>query len=70
LAVKKDLDQAMRNKLQEALLNMQNDVDGANVLTKLGARRFIETSDDDYANVYRYAKQIGLDLTTYQYQNE
>ena len=70
LAVRKDLDRAMRNKLQEALLNMQNDVDGVNVLTKLGARRFIETTNGDYVNVYRYAKQIGLDLTTYQYQNE
>jgi phosphonate transport system substrate-binding protein len=70
LAVKKDLDHAIRNKLQEALLNMQNDIQGMNVLKNLGARRFIETTDSDYANVYKYVKQIGLDLTTYQYQNE
>jgi ABC-type phosphate/phosphonate transport system substrate-binding protein len=70
LAVRKDLDHAIRNKLQEALLNMQNDSQGIQVLKKLGAKRFIETTDGDYANVYKYAKQIGLDLTTYQYQNE
>ena len=70
LAVRKDLDHAIRNKLQEALLNMQNDIQGTTVLKTLGAKRFIETKDGDYANVYKYAKQIGLDLTTYQYQNE
>jgi len=70
LAVKKDLDHTIRNKLQEALLNMQNDIQGMNVLQNLGAKRFIETTNSDYANVYRYVKQIGLDLTTYQYQNE
>ena len=70
LAVRKDLDHAIRNKLQEALLNMQNESQGIQVLKDLGAMRFIETTDSDYANVYKYAKQIGLDLTTYQYQNE
>jgi phosphonate transport system substrate-binding protein len=70
LAVRKDLDHSLKNKLQEALLNMQNDIQGMNVLKQLGARRFIETDDGDYINVYKYVKQIGLDLTTYQYQNE
>ena len=70
LAVRNDLDHAIRNKLQEALLNMQNESQGIQVLKDLGAMRFIETTDSDYANVYKYAKQIGLDLTTYQYQNE
>ena len=70
LAVRKDLDPVMRNKLRETLLNMHNDADGVKVLTRLGAKRFIQTTDGDYANVYRYAKQIGLDLSTYQYQNE
>ena len=49
---------------------MQNDIQGMNVLKNLGAKRFIETTDSDYANVYKYVKQIGLDLSTYQYQNE
>ncbi len=70
LAVRKDLDHAIRNRLREGLLNMDKDIEGIQVLRKLGALRFIETTDSDYANVYRYAKQIGLDLTTYQYQNE
>jgi phosphonate transport system substrate-binding protein len=70
LAVRKNLDPALRNKLREALLNMDNDIDGVNALIKLGAKRFIETTDSDYASVYRYAERIGLDLATYQYQNE
>ena len=70
LAVRKDLDHALRNKLREALLTMDNDVDGVNAVIKLGAKRFIETTDGDYASVYRYAERIGLDLTTYHYQNE
>jgi len=61
LAVRNDLDHAIRNKLQEALLNMQNESQGIQVLKDLGAMRFIETTDSDYANVYKYAKQIGLD---------
>ncbi len=70
LAVRKNLEPALRNRLREALLNMHNDIDGVNALIKLGAKRFIETTDSDYAGVYRYAKRIGLDLATYQYQNE
>ncbi len=70
LAVRKDLDHAIKNNLQAALLNMQNDLQGMNVLSQMGLRRFIETNDSDYINVYRYVKQIGLNLTTYQYQNE
>ncbi len=70
LAVRKDLDQAVKNKLAEALLNMQNDGKGVSVLTAFGARRFIATGDADYDPVYRYAQQIGLDLATYNYRNE
>lgn len=70
LAVRKNLEPALRTRLGEALLNMHNDIDGVNALIKLGAKRFIETADSDYASVYRYAERIGLDLATYQYQNE
>ena len=70
LAVRKDLDDSIKKKLKDALLNMQNDPDGGSVLKNFGARRFIETADKDYDPVYKYAKDIGLNLATYDYMNE
>lgn len=70
LAVRKDLDISIKNKLKEALLNMHNDTKGIKILRDFGAKRFIETADNDYANVYNYAKKINLNLATYDYINE
>ncbi|MDO9028302.1 MAG: phosphate/phosphite/phosphonate ABC transporter substrate-binding protein [Candidatus Roizmanbacteria bacterium] len=67
LAIREDLDSSIKNKLKEALLNMHNDAEGTKVLKDFGATRFIETVDDDYTNVYKYAKQINLNLATYDY---
>jgi phosphonate transport system substrate-binding protein len=67
LAVRKDLDSAVKNKLKEALLNIHNDREGKEVLKDFGAKRFIETTDNDYINVYKYTKEINLDLATYDY---
>jgi phosphonate transport system substrate-binding protein len=70
LAVRKDLDVSIKNKMKDALLNMHNDPDGKKVLGIFGAQRFIETKDDDYSGVYNYAKTINLNLATYDYINE
>jgi phosphonate transport system substrate-binding protein len=70
LAVIKSLGDSIKHKLKETLINMHTDPEGINVLKKFGARRFIETSNDDYAAVYRYVQEIGLDLSTYDYINE
>ncbi len=70
LAVRKDLDIFVKTGLKESLLNMDKDPDGVKVLRNLGARRFLETTDEDYASVYKYAKEIGLNLATYNYRNE
>jgi phosphonate transport system substrate-binding protein len=70
LAVRKDLNVSITNKLKETLLNMHNDPDGIHVLKNFGALKFIETTDDDYAAVYKYVKEIGLNLATYDYINE
>ncbi len=70
LAVRKDLDDPIKQKLKDALLNMHNDQDGRSVLKNFGARRFIETTDKDYDPVYKYAKDIGLNLAVYDYMNE
>jgi len=70
LAVRKDLDGSLKKKLKEVLLNMHNDPEGKEVLSRFGARRFIATTDGDYAPVLTYAKEIGLNLATYDYMNQ
>ena len=70
LAVKGDLDNAVKKKLKETLLNMDKDPEGSEVLTNFGARKFIETKNADYISVYNIVKEAGLDLATYQYYNE
>ncbi len=70
LLVSKDIDQSLKMKLKEALLNMANDPEGQEVLKDFGAAEFIETTIEDYKPVFDYAGHIGLDLATYDYRNE
>jgi len=69
LAVRKDLDESLKKRLKESLLQMKDDTLGKNVLEEFGARRFIETTDPDYQSVFDYAAEVGLDLCTYDYMN-
>jgi len=70
LAIRKDLADEVKKNLTEVLLNMHNDPEGRALLEVFGARKFIATSDADYQPVYRYAREIGLDLAAYDYRNE
>jgi phosphonate transport system substrate-binding protein len=70
LAVRKDLDVSLKEKMKKALLTMHEEPGGADILKVFGAQRFIETRDSDYQPVYRYAQEIGLNLATYDYVNE
>lgn len=70
LAVRKDLDLTIKTRLKEALLRMNDEPEGREVLEKLGDRRFIETTEKDYEPVFTYAKDIGLDLATFDYMKE
>ena len=70
LAVKRNLDAAIKNKLKKTLLGMHLDTEGKKILQRFGARKFIETTTDDYINVFDYARKAGLDLTTYDYLNK
>lgn len=65
LAVRKDLDVAIKEKLKGMLLTMHETPEGRNVLNQFGARRFIETNDADYKPVYDYAHEMHLDLQTF-----
>ncbi len=70
LAVRKGLDGSLKKKLREALLTMHEDPEGTAILAAFGVRKFIETNDADYRPVYLYAREIGLNLATYDYTNE
>jgi phosphonate transport system substrate-binding protein len=70
LAMRKDLDISIKTKLKDILLDMHNDPAGRNILKDFGALKFIPTSNDDYNPVFEYAKEIGLNLATYDYLNE
>ena len=66
----KDLPDAFRSALKRVLINMHIDPEGSKILKTFGAKRFIETMDHDYAPVFAYAEEIGLNLSTYDYINE
>ncbi len=68
--MRKSLHDSLKHRLKEALLNMHEDPNGKNILKDFEARRFIETRDDDYEPVYQYAREIHLDLATYDYMNQ
>jgi phosphonate transport system substrate-binding protein len=70
LAVRKGFDDSLKRRLKEALLNMHNDPSGKDILKDFGARRFIATTNDDYEPVHKYAREINLNLATYDYMNQ
>ena len=70
LAMRKDIDISLKTKIKDILLDMHNDPAGKKVLKDFDALKFIPTSNDDYKPVFEYAKEIGLNLATYDYINE
>lgn len=69
-AVKKGLDPKMKEKIRNVLDNMDKNSEGAEVLKKFGAAKFIATTDADYKNLYSMVKEAGLDLKTYPYKKQ
>ena len=69
LALRKDIDLSVRNRIKEALLNMHLDPRGKEALKRFGALKFIETTNQDYAPVRAYAEKAHIDLATYDYLN-
>ena len=69
LAVKNDLPEELKDRLQRLLLGMHNSNRGREVLDGLTIEKFIETNEADYQPVLDYATNIGLDLNTYNYLN-
>jgi phosphonate transport system substrate-binding protein len=69
LALRKDIDASVRDRLKDALLKMNLDPDGKKVLEQFGALRFIETRNEEYDIIVKYAGDIHLNLSTYDYKN-
>ena len=68
LAVRKGLDPAIREKLKKTLLAMHSTPDGAAVLAKFGATRFIVTRDDEFRPIYNMVRHMKIDLKSYSYR--
>jgi len=65
LAVRKDLDSAIKEKLKKSLFEMDKTAEGQRILREFVAREFIETRDEDYGPVYKYLREINLDPQTF-----
>lgn len=69
LALRAGLPASIKTALRDALLNMHLDPAGQTILKNFGAQKFIPTANRDYESVFRYAREIGLDLAHYDYMN-
>ncbi len=70
LCVRRGLDKTLKENLRDALLNIDKDPEGKEVLAKFGALKFIGTTKADYAVVSRLARDAGINMRTYKYRNE
>lgn len=70
LCVRKGLDKRLKENLKNALLNIDKDPEGKQVLERFGALKFIETTREDYNIVSKLAHEAGIDMKTYNYRNE
>lgn len=70
LAARRDLGASVKRALLDTLLGMSEDREGRTILLNFGARRFILTTDKEFSPVVQYAREINLDLATYDYMNE
>ena len=65
MAVRESLDPSLKKRLKEILINMHKTRDGIKALKGFKAKRFIETTDQDYIPLYRMVEEVGIDLRTY-----
>ncbi|MHB8791443.1 MAG: phosphate/phosphite/phosphonate ABC transporter substrate-binding protein [Desulfobulbaceae bacterium] len=65
ILVRRDVEASLKKKLRETLLAMHLDKEGKQALEKLGAAKFVATSEEDYEPVFAYAEEVGVDISTY-----
>jgi phosphonate transport system substrate-binding protein len=69
LCVRPDIDELHKAKLKDLLLSLHHNPQGLEVLKKLGTKRFVETSREDYQPVLDLAVEAGIDMKNYKYYN-
>jgi len=69
-AVIKGMKPELKEKIRKALLSMDKDPEGKQVLEKFGAAGFVETHDKDYKSLYDLVKYLGIDMKTYSYKKQ
>ncbi len=57
----------LKKRFKEILLSLPETAEGREVLRKFGADKFIETTHDDYNELYHMITELGLDLKSYKY---
>ncbi len=65
LAVRKDLNPALKLRLKTLLLGLHETAEGQEILKNFKALKFVVTTDDDYKVVYDMVEQLGIDLHGY-----
>lgn len=70
LALRRGIKESLKVRLLNALITMHEDSEGAKVLKAFGARRFIVTTDADYGPVATYTRELGIDLTGFNFPAE
>ncbi len=70
LGLRSNIANEVKQKLKKVLLEMADDPEGKEVIKDFGIIRFIETTEKDYAPVFDFAKKAGINLSTYDYQND
>ena len=69
LCVRPGIDEQYKTKLKDLLLNLHHNPQGLRVLEKLGAKRFVDTSREDYQPVLDMAAEASIDMKNYKYYN-
>jgi ABC-type phosphate/phosphonate transport system substrate-binding protein len=59
LAVRRDLDPDLKQKIRKILIGMDKDPAGREVLRRFGARGFIETDNRDFEYAVTLSKTVG-----------
>jgi phosphonate transport system substrate-binding protein len=68
LFLRKDLPQFIRSQIKAALLGMDRDPEGVEVLKKMEAKKFIEAKKEDFEPFFDIARKAGISLKTYRYK--
>ena len=69
LCVRPGIDEQYKTKLKDLLLNLHHSQKGLEILEKLRAKRFVETSREDYQPVLDLAAEVGIYMQNYKYYN-